>query len=152
MAKKAEGRRMEVSVSVIVHATESRERILDSLRTSLGLESGEFSAGTTTGHFGNPIVVLNSSVTGRGAEAFARRFCGLLSEEQLNALVGQIEERTVDSRFHVRIDKQSLIRDGRLVIIDNDGKGADAVKIKIHTPIYSKRDIVPIFTGILRGG
>jgi len=57
-------------------------------------------------------------------------------------MVQEIEERTVDSRFHIRLDKQELIK-GNLIF-----KEKDAVKLKIHTPIYNKKDTVKIFSKI----
>jgi Protein of unknown function DUF54. len=56
----------------------------------------------------------------------------------------KIEERTIDSRFHFRLDKQELIK-GKLIISHKD-----TIKIKIHTPIYNKNDTIKIFTKILQ--
>jgi Predicted exosome subunit len=57
----------------------------------------------------------------------------LLSEDQINSLIEEIEERTIDSKFHMRLDKQELIR-GNITISEKD-----TIKIKIHTPIYNKK-------------
>lgn len=149
MNEPATNRRIEVGTDVIIHATESAEKILSSLETALGLAGDEFAMTRTDGHFGNPITIYRSTTTGRRARLFLKKFCGLLSEEQLDSLLGQIEERVVDSRLHIRIDKQALIMDGRLVIIDE--AGGDTVKIKIHTPVYNKRDTVPAFREVLSG-
>ena len=59
-------------------------------------------------------------------------------------LVGEIEERTVNSRFHMRLDKQELM-EKNLVLREKD-----TVKIKIHTPIYNKKDTVKSFTEIFQ--
>jgi len=55
-----------------------------------------------------------------------------------------MKERTVDSRFHMRLDKQELIK-GNLRVSEKD-----TIKIKIHTPIYNKKDTVKLFTEILQ--
>ena len=68
----------------------------------------------------------------------------LLPAEQVNDLIDEIEERTVDSRFHMRLDKQELIK-GKLVVSEKD-----TVKIKIHTPIYNKKDTIKKFTEIFQ--
>ncbi len=69
---------------------------------------------------------------------------GLLSIEQINELIEEIEERTVDSRFHTRLDKQELIK-GNLAFGEKD-----TIKLKIHTPIYNKKDTIKIFTEIFQ--
>jgi RNA binding exosome subunit len=68
----------------------------------------------------------------------------LLPINQINELIEEIEERTIDSRFHLRLDKQELVK-GKLVISEKD-----TVKVKIHTPIYNKKDTVKIFTEIFQ--
>ena len=68
----------------------------------------------------------------------------LLPDEQIKELIEEIEERTVDSRFHMRLDKQELIK-GNLAIREKD-----TIKLKIHSPIYNKKDTVKIFTEIFQ--
>jgi len=142
-------RRIEISTSVIIHATESSEKVLRSIEDVLGLAVEEFSSNVTTGHFGNPITVLSNHTLGRATgDLCMQRFRRSLPPEQLEDLVEQIEERTVDSRFHVRVDKQTLVRDGKLDAVMNSGgssgssssSSVDTIRIKIHTPIYNKKD------------
>ena len=73
-----------------------------------------------------------------------KKFLELLSKHQISELIEEIEERTVDSRFHMRLDKQELIK-GNLIL-----KEKDTIKIKIHTPIYNKKDTIKKFTEIFR--
>ena len=68
----------------------------------------------------------------------------MLSINQINQLIEEIEERTIDSRFHMRLDKQKLIK-GELSLREKD-----AIKIKIHTPVYNKKETVRIFTEIFQ--
>jgi hypothetical protein len=68
----------------------------------------------------------------------------LLSTEQINELIEEIEERTIDSRFHMRLDKQELIK-GNITFREKD-----TIKLKIHTPIYNKKDTVKTFTEIFQ--
>lgn len=155
-------RKMEVSASVIVHATEDPRIVTGAASQMLGIQEDAFTGTNTTGHFGNPISVYDVNIAGAGAALSVRRFVGMLSGMDVDALEVQIQERTVDSRLHLRIDKQVLIRNGRLEIIglygsgghegeEGNGGSKDAIKIKIHTPIYSKKDAVPTFAEILRG-
>ena len=61
-----------------------------------------------------------------------------------NELNEEIEERTVDSVFHTRLDEQELIK-GNVAFVEKD-----TIKIKIHTPIYNKKDTVKTFTEIFQ--
>ena len=72
------------------------------------------------------------------------RFLEFLSTDQINELIEEIEERTIDSRFHMRLDKQELIK-GNLVFGEKE-----SIKIKIHTPIYNRKNTVKTFTEIFQ--
>ncbi|MEO2220776.1 MAG: RNA-binding domain-containing protein, partial [Nitrosopumilus sp.] len=98
----------------------------------------------TTGYFENPIMLLNSKLVKNQAQEFIKKLVKLLPVDQVNDLIEEIEERTIDSRFHFRLDKQELIK-GKLMVSQKD-----TIKIKIHTPIYNKNDTIKIFTEILQ--
>jgi hypothetical protein len=73
-----------------------------------------------------------------------KKLLELLSSEQINKLIEEIEERTADSKFHMRLDKQELIK-GNIIISEKD-----TIKMKIHTPIYNKKDTIKSFTEIFQ--
>ena len=135
--------KLEISIDVIVHATEDISKIFKSFEL-LNLEEEDFEVKETTGYYDNPIKILNAKISKKDAKKFMKKLVELLSEDQINDLISEIEERTVDSRFHMRLDKQELIN-GNLVI-----KEKDTVKIKIHTPIYNKKDTIKSFTEIFQ--
>ncbi|MDH5415721.1 MAG: exosome protein [Nitrosopumilus sp.] len=136
--------KIEVTIDVIVHATENISRIFQSFEDLLGLKKEDFTVNETTGYFENPITMLNIKIVKKQAENFMKNLLELLSKQQIRELIDEIEERTVDSRFHMRLDKQELIN-GNLIIREKD-----TIKIKIHTPIYNKKDTVKIFTEIFQ--
>ena len=136
--------KIEVTIDVIVHATENISRIFQSFEDLLGLKKEDFTVNETTGYFENPITMLNIKIVKKQAENFMKNLLELLSKQQIRELINEIEERTVDSRFHMRLDKQELIN-GNLVIREKD-----TIKIKIHTPIYNKKDTVKTFTEIFQ--
>ena len=136
--------KIEVTIDVIVHATENISRIFQSFEDLLGLKKENFTVNETTGYFENPITMLNIKIVKKQAENFMKNLLELLSKQQIRELIDEIEERTVDSRFHMRLDKQELIN-GNLIIREKD-----TIKIKIHTPIYNKKDTVKIFTEIFQ--
>ena len=136
--------KIEVTIDVIIHATEDISKIFKAFEELLDLKEEEFTIQETTGYFGNPIVILNGKIIKKRAQRFLKKFFKLLSSVQINELVEEIEKRTVDSKFHMRLDKQELIK-GDLVIREKD-----TIKIKIHTPVYNKKETVKIFTEIFQ--
>ena len=136
--------KIEVSIDVIIHVTEDISKIFQAFEELLDLKEEDFTIHETTGHFDNPIIMLNAKIVKKEAQNFMRKFLGLLSTEQISELIEEIEERTIDSRFHMRLDKQELIK-GNLEFGEKE-----TIKIKIHTPIYNKKNIVKTFTEIFQ--
>jgi len=136
--------KIDVIIDVIVHATEDISKIFQSFEDVLELKEEDFTIHETVGHFENPIIMLNAKIQKKQAQNFVKKLFKSLSVEQINELIQEIEERTVDSRFHMRLDKQELIK-GNLRVSEKD-----TIKIKIHTPVYNKKDTVKLFTEILQ--
>jgi len=135
--------KLEVTIDVIIHATEDISKFLKIFEDMFELKN-EFVINQTTGHFENPIIILNAKIEKKQAQDFVEKLIKTLSNDQINELVEQIEERTVDSRFHIRLDKQEFVK-GNLSF-----KEKDAIKIKIHIPIYNKKDTVKTFSKLFQ--
>ncbi len=135
--------KIEVTIGVIVHATEDISKIFQSFEL-LNLKEDDFTIQEILGHFENPIIMLNAKIIKKQAQNFMKKLLELLSSEQINKLIEEIEERTTDSKFHMRLDKQELIK-GNIIISEKD-----TIKIKIHTPIYNKKDTIKSFTEIFQ--
>ena len=136
--------KIEITIDVIVHATEDISKILQSFDEILEIKEEEFTSIETTGYFENPIIILSAKLVKKQGQNFIKKMLELLPINQINELIEGIEERTIDSRFHLRLDKQELVQ-GKLIISE---KGT--IKVKIHTPIYNKKDTVKIFTEIFQ--
>ena len=136
--------KIEITIDVIVHATEDISKILQSFDEILEIKEEEFTSIETTGYFENPIIILSVKLVKKQGQNFIKKMLELLPINQINELIEEIEERTIDSRFHLRLDKQELVQ-GKLIISEKD-----TVKVKIHTPIYNKKDTVKIFTEIFQ--
>ena len=136
--------KIEITMDVIVHATEDISKILQPFDEILEIKEEEFTSIETTGYFENPIIILSAKLVKKQGQNFIKKMLELLPINQINELIEEIEERTIDSRFHLRLDKQELVK-GKLVISEKD-----TVKVKIHTPIYNKKDTVKIFTEIFQ--
>ncbi len=136
--------KIEVTIDVIIHTTEDITKIFQAFEELLEIKEENFTINETTGHFDNPIIMLNAKIVKKEAQNFMKKLLELLSNEQTNELIEEIEERVIDSRFHMRLDKQELIK-GNLEFQEKD-----TIKLKIHTPIYNKKDTVKTFTEIFQ--
>ncbi len=136
--------KIEVTIDVIIHATEDISKIFQSFEELLDLKEENFTIHETFGHFDNPIIMLNAEIVKKEAQNFMKKLLEFLSNEQINELIEEIEERTVDSRFHMILDKQELIKGNTII------SKKDTIKIKIHTPIYNKKETVKTFTEIFQ--
>ena len=136
--------KIEITVDVIIHATEDISKLFQSFEEILGLKEDNFTIEETVGHYENPIILLNTKIVKRQAQDFIRKLLESLSTEQNNQLIEEIEERTIDSRFHMRLDKQELINGNPTV------REKGTIQLKIFTPIYNKKDTVKIFTEIFQ--
>jgi hypothetical protein len=136
--------KIEVTIDVIVHATEDISKIFQSFEDVLEIKEEDFTIEEVNGHYENPIIMLNANLVKKQAQNFMKKLLELLPNEQVNELIEEIEERTVNSRFHMRLDKQELIK-GNLVVREKE-----TIKLKIHTPVYNKKDTVKTFTEIFQ--
>ena len=134
--------KIEITIDVIIHATEDISKIFQSFEI-LDIKEEDFLINETTGYFENPIITLNTKIMKKQAQNFMKKLLKLLSIEQVQKLIDEIEERTIDSKFHMRLDKQELIK-GNLIVSEKN-----TIKIKIHTPIYNKKNNIKSFTEIL---
>ena len=85
-----------------------------------------------------------AKITKKSASEFLDRLLNILSNDQKNEIIQEIEERTVDSTLHIRLNKQEFVQ-GRIAF-----KEKDAIKLKIQTPIYNKKDTLKVFSEIFR--
>ena len=136
--------KIEITIDVIVHATEDNSKIFQSFEDVLDIHEEDFTIDETEGHYENPIIMLNAKIVKKQAQNLMNKLLETLPKEQIMKLVEEIDERTVDSRFHMRLDKQELIK-GNLV---SNEKGT--IKLKIHTPVYNKKDTIKIFSEIFQ--
>jgi len=136
--------KLEITIDVIVHATEDISKIFQSFNDVLEIEEESFSITETTGYYENPIIMLNAKLVKKQAKSFMEKFLKLLSSNQINQLIEEIEERIADSKFHLRLDKQELIK-GVVILSEKD-----TIKIRIHTPIYNKKESIRKFSEVFQ--
>ena len=136
--------KLEITIDVIIHATEDISKIFQTFDEILEIEEESFSITETTGYYENPIIMLNAKLVKKQAKLFMKKFLKLLSSNQINQLIEEIEDRVADSKFHLRLDKQELVK-GTIVLSEKD-----TVRIKIHTPIYNKKESIKKFSEVFQ--
>ena len=137
---------LEITIDVIIHATEDSSKFFVAFEENFGLAREEFSVQNTTGHYDNPITILNARLQKKQAQSLLENMLGKLNVSQKNMMVNEIEERTSHSKFYLRLGKQEFLN-GRLGFEEKD-----AIRIKIHTPVYNKKNTVEAFRKILQDG
>ncbi|MEM1951129.1 MAG: RNA-binding domain-containing protein [Candidatus Nitrosocaldus sp.] len=122
-----------VEVGLIVHATESLDKIIDALSSTLGIRSSILTKEILNGHHGNEIVLLKGSVVGDDARNLADRLMGSLSSEDLLRIYKDFDLYTDNrSSFYVRISKQEMVK-GRIRLSQSD---AVRIRLKIARQMH----------------
>jgi RNA binding exosome subunit len=122
-----------VSFRTFVAATEDEERVKESLCVFVPLDS--ISATSATGHYGNPIKILDASLKKKDSLAFFRILRERLPKEDLIRLHRELPERVDESnQLHFRLDKQAAFK-GKVCLTDS----RDAIVITAHIESYPAR-------------
>lgn len=136
--------KLEVSIDVILHATENSSKFYQIFEELFDIKPDEFSVQNLVGHFDNPITLLSAKFTKKKALEFVEKLFLKISKNQVDQIIEEIPDRVENSTLHLRFDKQKFVQ-GR---IENGEK--NAIKIKIFTPIYNKKETKKIFGKILQ--
>ena len=134
---------VEVKIDVILHATESQEKIFDSFKENFGLKEENFKIKNLTGHFDNPITIISTNVKKKDAVSFISNILKTISKTEFNEIYDSIDENITSSGLKLKINKQKMIQ-GKVML-----EKKDAVKINISCPIYVKKDSKKIYRQIL---
>lgn len=135
--------KLEVSINVIVHATEDVLKFLSVFKEIFEIEEDQFSLQTLRGHYENPITLLKIKLFKKEARIFVKKLMSLSSKEQKIDLFETLKERIERSSLHLRLDKQELVK-GKIRF-----KEKDPIKLKISIPVYKKDEKVETFKELL---
>jgi len=135
--------KLEITIEVIVHATEDVEKILKAFFEQFNISEDEFSRQNLTGHFENLITLLRVKIKKNDARNCLEMLLSKIPEDQISEIIKDIENHIQDSTLYLRFGKQDLIK-GKMIVQEKD-----AVKFKIFTPIYKKNDIVKNYVKLL---
>ena len=134
---------VEVKIDVILHATESQEKIFDSFKENFGLKEENFKIKNLTGHFDNPITIISTNLKKKDAVSFISNILKTISKTEFNEIYDSIDENITSSGLKLKINKQKMIQ-GKVML-----EKKDAVKINISCPIYVKKDSKKIYRQLL---
>ena len=135
--------KLEITMEIIVHATEDVEKILKAFFEQFNISGDEFSRQNLTGHFENPITLLRAKIKKNNARNFLQSLISKIPDDQISEIIEDIENHIQDYTLYLRFGKQDLIK-GKMIVQEKD-----AVKFKIFTPIYKKEDIVKNYVKLL---
>lgn len=135
---------LEVTSEIIIHATEDKKKVLESIFELFEIKEEEFFEEKLVGHFGNPILLLKIKITKKRAEEFIQKLVSKISRVQMNEFLQDIEMHFQDSSLFLRTGKQDLVR--RLISLQQN----DAIKIKISVPVYKKNELVRTYLELLK--
>ncbi len=135
--------KLEITIGVIVHATEDVKKILKAFYEQFNISEDEFSRQNLTGHFKNPISLLSAKIKKSDAKNCLKMLLSKIPEDQISEIIKDIENHIQDSTLYLRFGKQDLIK-GKMIVQEKD-----AIKFKIFTPIYKKNDIIKNYVKLL---
>ena len=135
--------KLDLTIDVIIHATEDMDKFLETFEELLGLKEDNFSISHVTGHFENQITIMHAKLTKKPAQQFLKKFLEIIDVSQKNEIIQEIEERTENSTLHIRFDKQDFIRE------KISFREKDAIRLKIHTPVYNKKETIQVFSDLI---
>ncbi|MEX0911428.1 MAG: RNA-binding domain-containing protein [Nitrosopumilaceae archaeon] len=135
---------IEITFEVIIHATEDKRKILDSIDELFEIKEQEFIEEKLSGHFGNPILLLKVRINKKRAEDFLKKLISKISKLQMNEFLQEIDMHFEDSSLFLRVGKQDIIR--KSVSFQQN----DAIKIKISIPVYKKDELTKTYLDILK--
>ena len=134
----------EITIDVILHATEDVEKIFESFLSNFDLERKDFEIQNLTGHFDNPITLLSINLKKKNAEKFISKLREIMSKTDFDEIYENIEENISNSGLKLKISKQKMI-EGKIIL-----ENKDAIKINISCPVYVKKDSKKIYQQLLQ--
>ena len=132
--------------SLIVHATEDREKILKSLSDSLEIPSEKFATTPSEGHYKNKILTLNAVLSSSEANDLASRIVSGLNSTDRQELVRAIGEFSDEKgNLYLRLDKQRLCH-GKVSMSFSDSIRIKFKPVKRYRPISNLENYRGLFS------
>ena len=133
----------EITIDVIIHATEDIKKYYEAFEKIFDMKSEIFSVQNLTGHYDNPITLLNVKLTKKDANNFIEKFIEKIPKDELDIIIEDLDELISSAGLHLRFDKQEFVR-GKLSLQEKN-----AIKVKIYTPVYNKKETAESYLSLL---
>ena len=107
-------------ISVIIHATENQDKILQSINDVLYISPDRFSSTSSEGHWGNKILLLTAVIGSTEASSLIATLLSKLNKIDRHSLA-DFFDNYIDKKgnLYIRLDKQRVCQ-GRTSLSDND--------------------------------
>ncbi len=101
---------VSAELNVIVHATEDKDIIIDSIKNVLSLDTEKIEITNSEGHWGNQILLMKLMVFGHNSSDLIKKIVqglGYYDKENLSKIENFVDEK---GYLYIRLDKQKLCR------------------------------------------
>jgi RNA-binding protein len=120
-------------ISIIVHATEEKDKILEHLNSTLGISPDSFSIGFTEGHWGNKIGLLTSILSKNEANSLYVKIKSCITDTDVASLSNFFDFYDEKGTLYIRLDKQRVCR-GKVSLSEGDSIRIKFKSISAHEP------------------
>lgn len=131
----------KVSIDVIIHATEDVDKFYGAFDNMFGIKPDEILSQNLTGHYDNPITILSARLSKKDAHLFIKKITQIPGK--FEEIAKDLKDLISSSGLHLRFDKQKFVQ--RVLAISDGG----AIRVKIYTPVYNKRETVKTYSVLL---
>ncbi len=130
-----------ISLSTIIHATESEKKVREALR-SLVPEEVEIDSEEAEGHYGDTIKILSADIENRPhmREFWDNILEGIVEEEKEWLARNCIDRIADDCRLYLRLDKQSIVSGEELKFTDS----GDVIHIRMNVSAYPAKKKIAV--------
>ena len=135
---------VEVKIDVILHATESQEKIFDSFKENFGLKEENFKIKNLTGHFDNPITIISTNLKKKDAVSFISNILRNIGKTEFTEMYDSIDENITSSGLKLKINKQKMIQ-GKVMLQKKDAvkiQKLEFLALKLHWLLKFTTDIL----------
>lgn len=131
----------------MLHATEDPGKVLAAVEKALPVPAASFEGEQSEGHYGNAIVLLRATISGRDAGALAIKIISAFNRLDRQELYDHLEEYSDEKgSLYLRLDKQRLCQ-GKVSLAESD---AVRVKFKpVHRYHKPSGSSLEIYRGLL---
>jgi RNA-binding protein len=114
-------------VSIVIHATEDENRILDAINSTLSINADKFRHMESTGHWKNKILLLTGNLESQEANVLAQKILSSLSSVERDQISTSYDS-SIDEKgnLYLRLDKQGVCQ-GRISLSESD-----SIRVKLR--------------------